>query len=117
LHWLQDPSEINGDNLNNVRCEASKHFRNTKSKYLKDKINELATNSKDKNKRDLYEGINEFKRGHQPRNNLVRYKNLLSDSQNILKRWKNFHVTWGTCTHSMARPRVADGGTASRYGG
>jgi hypothetical protein len=23
LQWLQDPSEINGDNLNNVRCEAS----------------------------------------------------------------------------------------------
>jgi hypothetical protein len=30
LQWLQDPSEINGDNLNNVRREASKHFRNTK---------------------------------------------------------------------------------------
>jgi hypothetical protein len=27
------------------------------------------------------------------------------------------HVTWGPCPHSMARPRVADGGTASRYGG
>jgi hypothetical protein len=25
--WLQDPCEINGDNLNNVRCEASRHFR------------------------------------------------------------------------------------------
>jgi hypothetical protein len=28
LQWLQDPSEINGDNLNNVRCDASRHFRN-----------------------------------------------------------------------------------------
>jgi hypothetical protein len=28
LQWLQDPSEINRDNLNNVRCEASRHFRN-----------------------------------------------------------------------------------------
>jgi hypothetical protein len=28
LQWLQDPSEINGDNLNNVRCEASRNFRN-----------------------------------------------------------------------------------------
>jgi hypothetical protein len=28
LHWLQDPSEINGDNLKNVRCEASRYFRN-----------------------------------------------------------------------------------------
>jgi hypothetical protein len=45
----QDPSEINGDNLNNVRREASRHFRNKKREYLKDKINELATDSKNKN--------------------------------------------------------------------
>jgi hypothetical protein len=30
FHWLQDPSEVNGDNLNNVRREASRHFRNKK---------------------------------------------------------------------------------------
>jgi hypothetical protein len=30
LQWLQDPSEINGDNLNNVRREARRHFRNKK---------------------------------------------------------------------------------------
>jgi hypothetical protein len=28
LQWLQDPSEINGDNLNNVRLEANRYFRN-----------------------------------------------------------------------------------------
>jgi hypothetical protein len=27
------------------------------------------------------------------------------------------HVRWGPCPQSMAHPRVADGGTASRYGG
>jgi hypothetical protein len=27
---LQDPSEISGDNLNNVICEARKYFRNKK---------------------------------------------------------------------------------------
>jgi hypothetical protein len=26
------------------------------------------------------------------------------------------HVRWGPCPHSMARPQVADGGTASSYG-
>jgi hypothetical protein len=26
LQWTQDPSEIDGDNLNNVRREASRHF-------------------------------------------------------------------------------------------
>jgi uncharacterized protein YaaR (DUF327 family) len=57
LQWLQDPSEINGDNLNNVRCEASIYFRNKMKEYLKDKINELATNSKNKNIRDLYRGV------------------------------------------------------------
>jgi hypothetical protein len=30
LQWLQDPSEINGDNLKNIRCEVSRHFRNKK---------------------------------------------------------------------------------------
>jgi hypothetical protein len=30
LQWLQDPSEINSDNLNNIRCEASIYFRNKK---------------------------------------------------------------------------------------
>jgi hypothetical protein len=86
LQWLQDPSEINGDNLNNVRCEASRYFRNKKREYLKDKINELVTNSKKKNIRDLYRGINDFKRGYQPRTNLVKDENgdLLADSHNIL---------------------------------
>jgi hypothetical protein len=38
LQWLQDPSEINGDNLNNVRGEASRHFSNRKREFMKDKI-------------------------------------------------------------------------------
>jgi hypothetical protein len=55
LQWLQDPSEINGDNLNNIRRETSRHFRNKKREYMKGKkIDELATNSKNKNFRDLY---------------------------------------------------------------
>jgi hypothetical protein len=53
LHWLQDPSERNGDNLNNIRHETSRHFRNKKREYMKDKIDELATNSKNKNISDL----------------------------------------------------------------
>jgi hypothetical protein len=86
LQWLQDPSEVNGNNLNNVRREASRHFRNKKKEYLKDKINELATS------RDLCRGINEFKRGYQPRNNLVQDENvdLFAYSLNILNRWKNY---------------------------
>jgi hypothetical protein len=63
LRWLQDPSEINGANLNNVRRETSRHFRNKKGEYLKGKINALETNSENKNIRDLYRGIYDFKRG------------------------------------------------------
>jgi hypothetical protein len=58
LQWLQDLSEIKGHNLNNIRREANRHFRNKKRKYLKDKFDGLATNSKNKNIRDLYRGIN-----------------------------------------------------------
>jgi hypothetical protein len=45
------PSDIKGNNLNNVRHESIKNFRNKHRKCLKDKINELATNSKNKNVR------------------------------------------------------------------
>jgi hypothetical protein len=72
---LQDSSEINWNNLNNVKRKASRHFRNKKREYLKDKIKELATNSKIKKIRDLYRGRIAFKRGYQPRNNLVKDEN------------------------------------------
>ncbi|PNF37683.1 hypothetical protein B7P43_G11996 [Cryptotermes secundus] len=82
LQWLQDPSELNGDNVNNIRRETSRHFRNKKREYLKDKIDELAMNSKNKNIRDLSRGINDFKMDYQPRSNLVKDENgdLLADS-------------------------------------
>jgi hypothetical protein len=92
LQWLQDPSEINGDNLNNARREASRYFRNKKREYLKDKTNELTTNSKNKNIRDMHREINGFKRGYQPRDNLVKDENgdLLADSHHALNWWKNY---------------------------
>jgi hypothetical protein len=52
LQWLQDQSEINGDNLNNLRCNAIRHFRNKKREHLKVKIKEPAMNSKE-NIKDL----------------------------------------------------------------
>jgi hypothetical protein len=57
LQWLEDPNEINGHYMNNVKRKASRYFRNKNREYLKDKINELAMNSKNKNIRDLYRGI------------------------------------------------------------
>jgi hypothetical protein len=73
--WLQDQNEINRDNLNNVRHEASRQFRNKNREYLKDKINEFATNSKNKNIRHLYRGIHEFKKGYKSGSNLVKDEN------------------------------------------
>jgi hypothetical protein len=85
LQWLQDPSEVNEDNLNDVRREDSRHFRNKKREYLEDRINELESNSKNKNIRDLYRGINKFKKGYQPRTKLVKDErgDLLADPQNV----------------------------------
>jgi hypothetical protein len=92
LEWLQNPSEANEDKRSDVRREASRHFRKKKREYLKDKINELESNSKNKNIRDLYRGINEFKKGYQPRTNLVKEErsDLLVDPQKILNRLKNY---------------------------
>jgi len=64
MQWIHDPGQRNVDNLNTVRCEAGRHFRNKKKEYLKAKIEELETNSKIKNFRDLYGGINDFKKGY-----------------------------------------------------
>jgi len=35
MQWLQDPNQSNVDNLNNVRREASRHFRNKRKEYMK----------------------------------------------------------------------------------
>jgi gas vesicle protein len=82
------PSKMNGDNLNNVRYVTSTHFRNKKKEYLKDKLNELT----DKIIIEIYRGIHDFKRGYQPRSNLVKDEigDLLADSHNTTNRWKNF---------------------------
>ena len=45
MQWGQDPNGSNVDNLNNVRRETRRHFRNKKKEYLKAKIDELETNS------------------------------------------------------------------------
>jgi hypothetical protein len=84
---------MNRDDLNNVRCEASRYFRNKKREHLKDKLNDLTMISKNRNIIYLYRGINEFKRGYQPRSNLVKDENgdLLADFHNILNNWKNYN--------------------------
>jgi hypothetical protein len=40
LQWLQDPSEMNGDSLNSIRCETSRNSRIKKRVYVEEQINE-----------------------------------------------------------------------------
>jgi len=63
IQWIQDPSQSNADNLNNVRRNAIRHYRNNKKAYLRAKIEEVETKSKIKNIRDLHRGINDMKMG------------------------------------------------------
>jgi hypothetical protein len=80
LQWLQNPRQINGDNLQNLRLETSKTFRNKKKEYLKDKINEFEINNINKN---LRKGTNlEL---------IIKDENgNLAGFQSVLNRWKNF---------------------------
>ena len=41
MQWVQDPSQRNVDNLNTVRREVSRHFRNKKKAYLRAKIENM----------------------------------------------------------------------------
>ena len=67
---------------------------------MKVKIEELESNSKINNARDLYRGINDFKKGYQPRTRIVEEEkgDLVADSYSIMARWsKNFsdnECTW-----------------------
>jgi hypothetical protein len=58
---------------------------------IKDRTNKLLSNSKNKNIRDLYSGINEFK-DYQPKTKLVKVErsDLLAYPHKILSKWKNY---------------------------
>jgi hypothetical protein len=58
VKFLQNPSQMNGESMDNVTHEASRTFITRKMEYLKNKINELETNSKDRNTRHMYRGTN-----------------------------------------------------------
>jgi hypothetical protein len=59
---------------------------------LEDKVNELESNSKKKNIRELYRDINEFEKGYQLRTNLVKDEkgDLLADPHKIVNMWMNY---------------------------
>jgi predicted site-specific integrase-resolvase len=81
-------------------------IKKMKYSYLKDKINDIARNSKNKNIRDLHRGVNECKRGYQPKSNLMKDENgdLLADSHRIVNKRKNyFSQLWNMHNDSEVR--------------
>jgi hypothetical protein len=54
LHGLLE-GQINEDNVNNVRRVTSRHFRNKKMEYMKDKGDDLETDHKNKDISDCIE--------------------------------------------------------------
>ena len=68
---------------------------NKKKKYLKAKIDEL-------------EGISDFKKGYQPRTNIIKDEkgDLFTDSHSILARWKN-HFSHILNVHSVKQKSIS----------
>jgi hypothetical protein len=108
MQWLRDLNQIIVDNLNSVKHEASRHFRNKKKECVKAQIDELETKSYFRNIRYLYRDISDFKKGCQLTTNVVKDANgdLITGFQSILARWMN-HFTQllnvrGVNTYSIA---------------
>ena len=91
MQWFEDPNQSKVDNFNNVNREGSEHFRTRKKEYLKAKTDELETNRNIKNIRELYTGLNDFKKGYLPRTYTIKDQkgDLVTDSHSILSRWSS----------------------------
>jgi hypothetical protein len=87
---LQCPNYSSVDDLNSIRHDASRHCGNKKKEYVEAKIDELETNSKINNIRNLYRAISEFKKGYQPRINIVKVEKVdsITDCHSTVARWK-----------------------------
>jgi hypothetical protein len=74
---------------------------------LKAKIEKPETNSKIKNIRDLYGDINDFKKGYQPKTNIVKDEkgSLFADTYSVVARWKN-HSSQLLNVHSVNDVRL-----------
>jgi len=85
----------------------------TKKSYVKDKFEELETNSMIKNIRDLYRGINYFKKGYQPKTNIVKDEKdyLFSDSHSISASWRD-HFSQLLNVHGVSEVRQIEIHTA-----
>jgi hypothetical protein len=69
--------------------------------------------SKNENIRDLYEGVTGFKKGYQPRTNIVKDEkgDLVTDSHSILARWR-YHFSQLLNVHGVNAVRQTEIHTA-----
>jgi hypothetical protein len=67
---------MNRDTTDDIRCEGRTFMTKTRE-YLEDNIDEVETSSKNKYIGDMYRDINEFKKGYQPRSNLVKMRMVI----------------------------------------
>jgi hypothetical protein len=76
---------------------------------MKAKTDELETNSKGKNIRDLYRDINDSMKGYQSRTNIVNDEkgDLVTDSHSSLVRWRN-HLSLLLNVHGINNVRQTE---------
>jgi hypothetical protein len=66
LLCLQNPNDQTVDEFSNVRRDTCRTFGGKTRDYVKAKVNKLEENSKYRDIREMYKGINEFRKGYQP---------------------------------------------------
>ncbi|PSN38555.1 hypothetical protein C0J52_14819 [Blattella germanica] len=92
MNWMREPNEQNSEQLCSIRRETTRFLKNKKREYLKEKINDLEINAKNRNIRELYQGIRIERKGFQARTNIIKDENgdMLADAKSILNRWGNY---------------------------
>ena len=92
LLWIQNPNERNVEDFSSVRCYSCRTLKKKKGDYMKAKVNWLEENSKNKIILEIYNGINEFKKGYQPRAYVIKKQDgtILADTSSVLSRREQF---------------------------
>jgi hypothetical protein len=86
-----------------------------RKEYLKHKLEELETNSEINNIMDFYRDINDFKKGYQPRTDIVKDEtgDFVADCLSILARWRN-HFSQLLNVHKVTDVRQTEIQTAEQ---
>ncbi|PSN38275.1 hypothetical protein C0J52_16898 [Blattella germanica] len=83
MNWMRVPNEQNSEQLFSIRRETTRFLKIKKREYLKEKINDLEINAKNRNIRELYQGIRIESKGFQDRTNIIKIENgnMLTDAK------------------------------------